>query len=76
MSVATISIPLDNRIVQAYNRAPRERQERLQKLIAVMVEQFADSSPQSLFTLMDEMSDEAARKGLTEEILASILQDE
>ena len=38
--------------------------------------EFAKYSPQSLLALMDEMSQEARSKGMTPELLESLLADE
>jgi hypothetical protein len=76
MSVATIQIQLDNKTAQAYQSTPEDRRERLQKLISVMLREFTETTPHSLLLLMDDMSREAKARGLTPEILDSILKDE
>ena len=76
MSISTLQIPVNNKVVQAYQSFPPERQEKLQKLIALLVQEFTESTPQSVLSLMEEMGQEATRKGLTESILESLLQDE
>jgi hypothetical protein len=76
MSTATIDIQLDSDIVKAYYALPTDRQERLKRLLSFMLQEFVESTPQSLLSLMDEMSREAAANGLTEEVLESLLQDE
>jgi hypothetical protein len=76
MKTSTISILIDDKAAQLYEAAPAEKREQLRQLISYLVEEFADSTPASLFALMDEMSREASEKGLTSEILDSILRDE
>jgi hypothetical protein len=76
MSAATIQIQLDNKTAQAYQAAPEDRRERVQKLISVVLQEFTETTPHSLLSLMDEMSREAKTKGLTPEILDNILKDE
>ncbi|MCA9872069.1 MAG: hypothetical protein H6659_04815 [Ardenticatenaceae bacterium] len=76
MGVATIRIQLDNKTARAYESSSQEQRERLQQLIGFMLQEFAESTPQSLLSLMDDMSQEAAAHGLTPEILDSLLQDE
>jgi hypothetical protein len=76
MGVATIRIQLDNKIVRAYESTSSEQRERLQQLIGFMLQEFATSTPQSLLSLIDDMSQEAAASGLTPEILDSLLEDE
>jgi hypothetical protein len=76
MGVATIRIQLDNKIARAYESTSSEQRERLQQLIGFMLQEFAESTPQSLLSLMDDISQEAAAHGLTPEILDSLLEDE
>lgn len=76
MPVATISIQVDSRTAQLYEATPEDKRARLRKLIGVLVTEFAESTPQSLLALMDEMSREAETNGLTPEILELILNDD
>lgn len=76
MGTATIDIQLDNDVVEAYYALSTDRQERLKRLFSFTLQEFVESTPESLLSLMDEMSREAAANGLTEEILESLLQDE
>ena len=76
MAFATISIQLNDRAAQLYEVAPEEKQQSLQQLISYLVQEFAESTPQSLLLLMNEMSREAESKGLTPKILESILNDD
>lgn len=76
MTTATISVPIDDKSAQFFQAAPPDKREQLQQLISYMVQQFAESTPESLFVLMDQMSEEARINGLTPEILDLILNDE
>jgi len=76
MSITTISIPLDELAAEAYAHAPTERREWLHMLINLLVQEFANYSPQSLLALMDDISQEAKLNGLTPEILEALLVDE
>jgi hypothetical protein len=76
MSISTISIPLAGTAAEAYRLAPLEKREWLEMLVNLLVKEFAKYSPQSLLALMDEMSQEARSKGMTPEILESLLADE
>lgn len=76
MTIVTLNIQLDDKVKQAYQSQPAERRERLQKLVARMLQEFAESSPESLLAIMDEISQEAQANKLTPEILADILGDE
>ena len=72
----TIQIPLDPELAQVYNRASSEDQHKLQTLVSLWLRKIDSSTPDSLSRLMDEISDEAAARGLTPEILESLLNDE
>lgn len=76
MTIATLRVPLDERTAQALQSTSPEKQALLQQMLGYVVEQFVESTPESLFALMDEMSQEAKARGLTPEILESILRDE
>lgn len=76
MSVTTISIPLEGKAADVYRAAPLEKREWLEMLVNLIVGEFAKYSPQSLMTLMDEMSREARNNDLTPEVLESLLRDE
>lgn len=75
MAISTISIPIEDNIAQLYKTAPEGKRKRLQMLIGFLVQEFAESTPKSLLSVMDEMSREAASNGLTPEILESILNE-
>lgn len=76
MTIATLRVPLDDRTAQALQTTSPEKQALLHQMIGYLVQQFVESTPESLFALMDDMSREAAANGLTPEILESILRDE
>ncbi|MCA9980178.1 MAG: hypothetical protein KDD89_05080 [Anaerolineales bacterium] len=76
MSETTLPIPVTPQIAQAYYSAPSSRQAQMQTLIALLLQEFVESTAQSLFTLMDEMSREAAENGLDEAGLALLLQED
>lgn len=76
MTIATLRVPLDDRTALALQTTPIEKKALLNQMIGYLVQQFVDSTPESLFALMDDMSREAKANGLTPEILESILSDE
>ena len=76
MSVTTISIQLDDSAAEAYHLAPIEQREWLRLLVNLLVQEFAKYTPQSLLAVMDQMSQEAKARGLTPEVLESLLADE
>lgn len=70
--LTTIQIPLDPELAQVYDRASSEDQQKLQILISLWLRKIDSFTPDSLSRLMDEISDEAAARGLTPEILESL----
>ncbi len=75
MNVMTVNIQLDEKAAEIYTRASWEEQRKLQMLLGLWLREFDDSSL-SLPTLMDQISDNAQERGLTPEILESLLNDE
>jgi len=72
----SIQIPLDPELAQVYDSASNENQRKLQALISLWLRDMGSSNPASLSNLMDEISDKAVQRGLTPEILESLLNDE
>lgn len=75
MTVATIEIEVEERAAQVYNNASPDAQEKLRALLSVWLLEFAEVTP-DLGMLMDQISDNAADRGLTPDILESLLDDE
>ena len=76
MTIATIRIQVDDTAAQAFEAAPVEKREQLRHLIGYLIAHFAQSTPASLLALMDEMSQEAAGRGLTPAQLKALRRDE
>ena len=74
--LTSIEIPLDPELVQVYDRASSENQRKLQALISLWLRDMDASNAASLSSLMDEISDKAAARGLTPDKLESLLNDE
>jgi hypothetical protein len=72
MSITTISIPLDSETARAYTQASAEDQKKLRLLLSLWLREFV-ISPRPLNAIMDELSDKAQARGLTPEILESLL---
>jgi len=72
MSVTVISIPLDSETAGAYAQASAEDQNKLRVLLGLWLREFV-VSPRPLQVIMDELSDKAQARGLTPEILESLL---
>ncbi len=74
MTVAAIDLQLDEDAVQLFNTASAEDQQKLRVLLSFWLREFI-LSPTPLTTLMDEISDKAQSRGLTPEILESLLNE-
>lgn len=70
-----ISIPVDFETAMTFNNLPLEEKNKLEIFLGLQLESVLKSR-QSLLEIMDEISKEAKAKGLTPEILESLLQDE
>ena len=75
MTAAAIRVQIDEKAAQLFAIAPADRRAQLSLLIGDLIEQFAESTPAALFSLMDQMSREAGQNGLTPEVLDSILSN-
>ncbi|MEA5620336.1 hypothetical protein VB711_21170 [Cronbergia sp. UHCC 0137] len=79
-TIEEITIKVPSGIAEAYRRATKEEQEQIQlKFASIMQLNFCNSRKEAIQKLrntMDEVSKESQAKGLTPEILESILQDD
>lgn len=75
MTVATIEIELDERTADVYTNASQNAREKLRVLLSIWLQEFEDETS-DLGQLMDEISENAVSRGLTPEILESLLLDE
>ena len=73
MAVSTISIQLDNDAARIYTAASTNNKEKLRTLLSFWLREF-DASSVPLTLLMDTISDKAQARGLTPEILESLLK--
>ena len=76
MGTANINIEVDEAAAQAFAEASPEEQEKLQILLSLRLQELTSSPGKTLQAVMDEMSKEAEARGLTPEILESLLRDE
>ena len=72
MTIANITIPLDAQTARIYTRASSEDKRKLRILLSLWLREFA-ISPRPLKVVMDEISEKAKARGLTPEILESLL---
>jgi hypothetical protein len=67
-----VNIPLDNETAKIYEKAPQADKKKMQILLSLWLREFEKPSV-SLNELMDDISSKAQERGLTPEILESIL---
>lgn len=72
MTIANVTIPLDTQTAQIYTGASTEDKRKLRLLLSLWLREFAVSPP-PLRVIMDEISEKAQARGLTPEILESLL---
>ena len=69
-----ITIQVDTEIAKAYREAEPEKQQKIQIFLNIMLQKAVSQKP--LLDIMEEASQQAIAKGMTTEILESILKDE
>ena len=72
---AEICIPLDAETARLYRQIPADQQRKFQVLLNLWLRDLI-LSPRPLQVIMDEISQKAQKRGLTPEILESLLNDE
>jgi len=72
--MVVINIPVDNKTAKIYEQAPQADKKKMQILLSLWLREFEKPSV-SLDDLMDEVSRKAQARGLTSDILDSILND-
>jgi hypothetical protein len=76
MTTATISIEVDADAARAFAEAPIEEQRKLQLLLSLRLRELTANPTRSLKAIMDEIGARAEARGLTPEILESLLHGE
>lgn len=71
----TITISLDAETARLYNQAPPDLRRKFQLLLSLWLRDLI-VSPRPIQTIMDEISQKARERGLTPEILESLLNAE
>lgn len=72
----TLTLQLDAEAVEAFQSNSEADKEKLQLLISSLFTEYKKSNHDALKQTMDEISQKAQERGLTPEILASILEEE
>ena len=76
MTTATIPLKVDADTARAFSAASEEDQRKLQLLLGLRLRELTASPARSLKEVMDEIGRHAEERGLTPEILESLLRDE
>jgi hypothetical protein len=76
MSTETITLEVDSETAQVFNSASTQEQEKLRVLLGLWLKEYARADSASLKEMMNDISRSAEGRGLTPEILESILEEE
>jgi hypothetical protein len=75
MSTEIITLEIDSEAAQAFKSASADEREKLQVLLGIWLKGYAKTENASLKKTMNEISENAQSRGLTPEILESILEE-
>lgn len=70
-----ITIEVSREVAEAYQSASLHERQKIQTIVSLLLHQPVDRDVDLLRELMDEISDRAKERGLTPEILESILNE-
>jgi len=70
----TITIPLDPQTAQAYDSADPDQKRKIQALLSLWLRELASGEAQSLQQVLDDVGRKAKERGLTPEMLDSLLK--
>jgi hypothetical protein len=73
MTTVPVTLQLDAEAVKAYAAVPAEEQKKIQLLLSLWLRELAVAPAISLSKLMDDISEKAQARGLTPELLESLL---
>lgn len=73
--MSTISIEVDEDAARAYADASAEERQKVQLLLNLRLREIVSKPAKTLNTIMDEIGAEAQARGLTPEVLNSMLRD-
>lgn len=74
MPTETISIPLDPQTARAYGAARAEKKLKMQALVGLWLRELTSNELPSLEQVLDEAGRKAQARGLTAEVLDSLLK--
>ncbi len=75
LTTATVNIQLDVEAARIYQQASTADKQKMQVFLSLWLREFGKPT-KSLRTLMNEISDKSQTRGLTSEILDTLLNDE
>ncbi len=73
---STISIEVDADAARAFSSAPAEERRKLELLLSLRLRELTSGPARPLREVMDDIGSKAAERGLTPEIINSLLSDE
>lgn len=76
MLTETITLQVESDVARFFNDAPQTDKQKLQALFGSWLKHYAEADVDSLKATMDEISRNAQNRGLTPEVLESLLADE
>lgn len=76
MATANITIEVDGAAARAFAEASPSERQKLQLLLSLRLQELTATSGKTLQTVMDEIGRAAESRGLTPEILETLLRDE
>jgi hypothetical protein len=76
MTNPTITIPLDPQTARAYESAGPEVKRKIQALLSLWLRELVDGEYRSLQQVLDDVGQKAKARGLTTEMLDSMLKGE
>ena len=72
---STITIPVDQQVAQAWNAADEQERQKVQVLVGLWLREVLSEKRRSLDEILGEAGRKAEARGLTQEILDSILKE-
>jgi hypothetical protein len=76
MSTGTITVEVDEESAKAFTQASEKERRKLEVLLRLRLRELTTRRTRPLSEIMDEMGRTAEERGLTPEILESLLRDE
>jgi hypothetical protein len=73
MATTTLSIQVDEEAAKAFTAAPTEEQRKIELLLSLRLQDLTIGSRKPLSVIMDEIGNQAEERGLTPEIVESLL---